>query len=63
MGLSLIKIQIFLILSSQDEFKVKMDCLMPLLQNQQDKVLKEKALEVIETVSEMCSSDLLEAFH
>ena len=63
MGLSLTKIHIFLILSSQDELKVKMDCLISLLQNQQEQVLKEKAQEVIETVFEMCSSGMLEAFH
>ena len=36
---------------------------MSLLQNQQEQVLREKAKEVIKIVFEMCSSDMLKAFH
>ena len=62
MGLSLIKIQIFLILSSKADFNRKMECLIPLFV-ETDHVKKDKALDVIETVFKMCTSDLIEAFH
>ena len=58
MGLSLIKIQIFLILSTKADFRRKMECFMPLLADEEN-VKRDKALEVIETVFQMCTLDLL----
>ena len=49
MGLSLTKIQIFLILSTKADFRRKMECFMPLLADEEN-VKRDKALSVIETV-------------
>ena len=62
MSSSAFRIKILLILSSQDEFKNKVHCLMELIEKKDDKILKETAAEVILTVLKMCSCDLIDAF-
>ena len=58
MDLSQLKIQLFLILSSQAELEDKMACLMDLLQNEHKKVQRKTAEEVLKTLFVMCSADL-----
>ena len=61
MDLSMLKIQLFMILSSQAQLEDKVSCLMELLQNEDKNIKKETAEEVFKTLFEMCSVDMVEA--
>ena len=58
MDFNLLRIQLFLILSSQADLEDKMACLMDLLQNEHKKVQRKTAEEVLTTLFKMCSADL-----
>jgi hypothetical protein len=61
MDFSQLKIQLFLILSSQAELEGKVACLMELLHNEDKKIQRKTAEDVFKTLFEMCSTSLVDA--
>ena len=61
-GLSLVKVQIFLILSSETEMETKVKKLIRLLQIEDKRIKKEEATKILQIFFEMCTSELAVSF-
>ena len=61
LGLSLLKIQLFLIVSSQAQMNDKVACLMKLLQTEHVMIQRKTAEDVFQILFVMCSRDLVDA--